>query len=79
MKALNSAPGDGEDEVGEVPRRQEHHQQVEGALHELAPEDHQRRRVGHHAHGGHGEAAGAVQPVLEAVKNVKSNFKNLGY
>ena len=75
MKALNSAPGDGEDEVGEVPRRQEHHQQVEGALHELAPEDHQRRRVGHHAHDGHGEAAGAVQPILETINSEKYDFK----
>ena len=36
----DTIPGDGEDEVGEVPSSQEHHEQVEGALHELAPEHH---------------------------------------
>ena len=68
-------PGDGEDEVRRVPRRQEHHQEVEGALHELAAEDEQRRRVGHHAHGGHREAAGAVQPILETINSEKYDFK----
>ena len=61
-------PSHGEDEVGGVPHGQEHHEEVEGALNQFAPQHHQRRRVRHHAHRRHGQAARAVQPVLEAAQ-----------
>ena len=64
--------GHGEHQVHEVPQAEEHHQQVEDALHPLAGEHQHRHEVEDQTNQGDAQAAGAVEPVLQAGK--KNDF-----